>query len=480
MTAMQQHLRVCVNAGRQLRVLLQRLPKDHLLAIEVLVASQIPQTDEQEIHECKLCGEIYFQAEVLQEHVKSHATLVPDLIMCSFKKCHRVFTSPDELKEHRQDYHSQVLRIACEICNDTFEDALLLSKHLKSHPQVMYSQNFLTTNKKIVINRSILYTCLKCRMTFKNHISYKVHLVQKHDTETPAAVKCLYSKCKQLFDSVNDLKKHTMEEHDNIKRFECKPCLCFFQTGKKLQEHKIKIHGHSLFKYISCSMSFKDKDSYDVHNFETHNVPPSVSKSHEIVSATMQQMGECDVPNCFFRSQSNQSLQVHKINMHSIWPTTCHLCGKGYFSDTHLKQHVQAHKTDVQGVIKCLHGNCKATFAVQTDLRMHMSQHMSQCNVPGCTFASKSYRDIYMHKTSLHAIWPHYCRLCGNGFHNSVNLQQHMTSHENEDREVIKCNFAGCKQTFDSETELEKHAAKHRDFWRLSQLIKKQQENQNS
>jgi hypothetical protein len=138
-----------------------------------------------------------------------------------------------------------------------------------------------------------------------------------------------------------------------------------------------------------------------------------------------------------------EDMELHRTTEHAEdFFGSCHLCGKEYYSETSFKKHMEAHETQTEGVFKCLNLNCKKTLSVPLDFMTHTKQHSRvnhECDVPNCTFLSKSHRALQFHKASVHSIWLQHCQVCSEGFDRSRDLKQHMNVHENAEPGVIKC-----------------------------------------
>lgn len=375
-----------------------------------------------EVYECQLCGENCFNAKNLQQHVSSHSTLIPDLIKCSFKSCERVFYSSEELRKHRKG-HYQTLQIVCEICNTHFTNKTHLAEHMKEHTQEKSTYacevpgcSFLgrlpahLDLHKKTNHSSFHYTCLRCTKKIFKNPIDFKIHMAQHDAEPLGDFKCIHRGCNQLFQNGDDLEKHTKLTHMN----DSQQIVCNF----------------GLFQCKSCSFSYK----------------------------------------------TESDLQMHKINAHAIWPHSCELCGKGFYSSKIFQKHVQAHKTVMEGFVKCVYGDCHGIFSVPSDLRTHMKTHWKKmgCDVPDCTFSCNSKGDLQLHKSSVHSIWLHNCKLCGKGFDRTNDLKQHMESHVSFERlGVLQSNYKECRQTFNSPTDL-----KNDGFLQTSYFIEIQQENQ--
>jgi uncharacterized Zn-finger protein len=199
-----------------MKLMVQRFSEEEILALTKPHSSQ-----SHENH-----GENLKCVEFLQTHVNSHST--DGKIKCTFKSCALIFSSLEDLKEHKEMYFHAV-EFSCDRCGKLFARKYSLYLHMQRHTQVRlhacdvpgckYSAKVpkdLYQHKRSV-HTSILHTCLLCGKNIKRLDKYKIH-VARHKTETPGVFKCLYQNCKKLLESGDDLKKHTKEAHLHVKK----------------------------------------------------------------------------------------------------------------------------------------------------------------------------------------------------------------------------------------------------------------------
>jgi hypothetical protein len=351
---LQLHLRRCVNPEQA----------------ELTPDSECPQS-----HECQLCGEHSSTADELKSHLDSHVTLIPDTIMCALNRCGRVFSTAEQLKEHRQHFHRQVLQTTpLEIRVPTFKDKKHhLAKHSK-RPMRWYACHAPGCNfsaslpqqlelHKIKVHSSATYTCLMCGQNTIGEANYKLHLAS-HKTGTPGIVQCLRPGCHQLFQDGDHLRKHTDEQHPDVQRDE---------------------------RLLHCGI-------------------------------------------CTFTYKTELNLMKHAKREHEGFRFQCRHCGKKFKKQSNFRRHSQKHKGDPQMLFKCVHVGCDQVFSLSSDLTAHSARHinvrMRVCGVPDCSFKSESMHDVEMHRINAHSIWPFSCKLCGQGVEQAALLRLHMKRHE--------------------------------------------------
>jgi KRAB domain-containing zinc finger protein len=312
----------------------QRLSEEQILALSK------PNSDGSLSHEFHVKN--LESAEFLQTHVDPPSTPIPGIITCTFEQCYLIFTSSKKLKKHIREEHYNALHYSCDVCGVNFTRKENLKLHIqRRHSQFRthacdfqgcsYSGNVVNDLKKHKerVHPSILYTCLLCGKNIKRYQNYKLH-VAKHKTDTPGVLKCLHPKCKKVSKNGDDLRKHTEEVHEDVKRFQCNECGNFFASKKMVALHVVKHWDWRPFK--------------------------------------------CDTPGCFYSAKRSQDLQSHKNNVHTLDRFTCCYCGKIIKSRVRYKQHLEKHKKNTPGVIKCIYPGCKQTFKYVEDLRKHFNQ----------------------------------------------------------------------------------------------------------
>jgi Zinc finger, C2H2 type len=430
-TEYQQHLRMCVNSGRKLKVVVPRLTDEQLLVLEK------PKSDE--------C-------------LQSAGAIIP------------VDTSSTEDIQQ----HSKLWIHACDVPGCTYVGKM---------PQYLFQH-------KKRVHPSILYTCLVCGKNIKKHINYKLH-VAKHNTETPGVVKCLHHKCTKLFENGDELQKHTRVAHKEVKKLQCNECnKCFAIKSKlakhiilhwdwrrfkcdipgcsysakvsfHLQRHKDQMHTLDLSPCSYCGKMFKDRFKCKKHEEKHKTDTPGIFKCHhmdckEFFSAPKDLMThmeqhkyqKCDVPGCLFSSKVIGNLNAHRRRAHSIFAYNCQLCGKGFVRSSYLKLHMQIHERVEPVVFTCTKNKRKQTFTPRVDLVTHLADN----------------KHIFLQNNEsklINAIEIE-CHLCGKMFKGN-RFQLHILRHETGTPGIIKCLYKGCNNIFISATDLKQHAAKHWD-----------------
>jgi KRAB domain-containing zinc finger protein len=422
---LQRHVLRCINTGRQMKLMVQRLSK------EQVPASTKPHSGGSEIHKCQ--SETLKNDEILQQHANLPLNPMPGEFKCGFDQCNLSFSSSADLNEHKRVHIIQALKLVCNECGKFFHRKRLLMLHMQRHTHLRpHACDVLGCSYKAKVHEdlkahkkkvhpSILYTCLLCGKSLKSHVHYKRHIA-KHN-KGGDLLKCFFKRCNQKFLNANDLQNHVKEHHSYVKLFHCNECSKCFAYKGMLEKH-IVIH-------------------LDWRPFK------------------------CDIPGCSYSAKRSHELIKHKNRLHTLERLTCNLCGESFKNGYYFMQHYEKHKTRTPGAVKCHITGCQETFSVPADLKTHtMKQHyLNSCDIPGCLFTSELKRDLCVHRRKVHSIWPHNCQLCGKGFDNNKSLTQHLKSHKTGEPGVIKCAKNNCKQTFTSNAELKNHLDNHKYFY---------------
>ncbi|XP_059620431.1 zinc finger protein 724-like [Phlebotomus argentipes] len=151
------------------------------------------------IHSCEICGKTYKTLSYYRNHLRLHADIESG-IKFSCAKCPLVFRRKDFLEKHLI-LHAQGKLHTCKICSASFERLQFYRKHLRTHQEKLnitrtkYSGLPTTTRSELIkISREI---CIK----------------NKTNWNSLADGKLICTVCKGVFGDLDELRKHTEEEH---------------------------------------------------------------------------------------------------------------------------------------------------------------------------------------------------------------------------------------------------------------------------
>lgn len=80
---------------------------------------------------CDICAQVYPSKCRLQYHMNCHLNISP--FLCDFEGCTRAFRNPTRLRNHKQEFHLQVIRMHCAICGKGFRTKASHDLHILGH-----------------------------------------------------------------------------------------------------------------------------------------------------------------------------------------------------------------------------------------------------------------------------------------------------------------------------------------------------------
>lgn len=187
-----------------------------------------------------------------------------------------------------------------------------------------------------------------------------------------------------------------------------------------------------------------------------------------------KQKMNCEI--CKLEILSDHVLQVHMYKVHKIGdlPFKCSLCDRSFVGRPGLTTHVE--RVHIGKTLKCNY--CEKTFAVKSDLRLHVRIHTGNnilCELCGKAFRLRS--QLKMHVTAIHTkIRAFKCTMCPKDFVRKVHLDDHIKSHLNiRDKICSTCGkgFTSCHSLIrhrQIHSEIKKFACKLCDA-RFSQFV---------
>jgi hypothetical protein len=384
---------------------------------------------------CNECGKIFqFQSE-LDQHRSVHlnlkvyrdsktqsykSTMVSPngegsniVVMCEI--CDRMFTSKEQLKEHKLTHEAMPVlesaeatepegenktkKFCCKLCNKQYSGYGGLWDHnRKKHPE-----------NKSPHSGDFPKQCKYCDKVFVTGGSYFMHK-QMHERNNQLAPK------KQV--EPPQLQGSTEEENnedDSESYHTCKRCFKVFSNRYNLKNH-MKSHG-------------------------VYNTSPTTKSAKKSTKKVW-----CDICHCAFENIA--SLERHKADGHTenddTMPNlsdeqsegdlkapfvfTCDVCVQTFTTKIALKKHKEKHAREVRPIIKnkqnmvyCKY--CKISFANPFQLSNHMKdEHMEEFKPHQKKDKSKSFA----------------CSLCGKAFSSSSALYAHQGWHKRGKLESVK------------------------------------------
>ncbi|XP_023864027.1 zinc finger protein 721-like isoform X1 [Salvelinus sp. IW2-2015] len=324
----------------------------------------------------------------------------------------------------------------CHVCQETFQSAYLMRKHLNSeHDQLPYQ-------------------CCDCGEHFKRKFHLKEHKklclaassttsnIRPTPDQSSKARNC--SLCNKTFDSPYLMTKHLKSKHDQLP-YQCPGCGGNFQRNFHLKEHKKEcLVAKSLLSCSLCDKTFIEASNLTKHvrshTYQCTKCLQSFERQEDLqkhlqnVFEEPAQFEEDNTPMPSFEdgtqiSQPHDTSNVLPTRKESSRARTCRLCHKTFDTIHFMKKHLIS--KHAQHPYQCLH--CGENFRKKFNLK----EHQKECHKPTPTQLSKARTCRVCHKTfvsvhlmrkhlkSKHDLLPYQCLGCGDHFYKNSHLLKH-------------------------------------------------------
>ncbi|XP_038217211.1 zinc finger protein 652-like [Zerene cesonia] len=285
------------------------------------------------------------------------------------------------------------LNVACSFCNKTFNNLIILMKHMKEH------------------NR-LSHPCTHCPKKFSNAFLLKEHEERMHNLKL---LKC--NQCTEKFSTHRQLKLHLRFYHVEVS---CNICLLKFKSRKELRPH---LNNHSLLECGMCQKKFKNRQTYKRH-IKTCN------KDNQLQFI-------CDICNKIYAHKS--TLRTHISTDHDFGQAlTCQWCNKKFDALSKLKSHVVKHTKEKNFQCDICGGKFVSKPALLYHTRLHTGETPYPCDLCGQSFLSASRR--MAHKKRKHFGPTEECHICNTKFFTGFQLRKHVQRHSNPHSKLYVAN----------------------------------------
>lgn len=244
----------------------------------------------------------------------------------------------------------------CDMCGVLQPDLKKLKKHvLKQHADCNKTCRECNTTFANVFDLMIhrqLQHCLKlsglqcqiCTLKFVSDRTLKSHLIYKHSTESNVCFSCL-----EVFESFEEVKRHTEKVHDNAWICPNPDCNVVFSTGADLADHVLQHRKRICNEKIKCEFC-------DFTTFTKSELRKHCSNEHTIKE-------KCEICNQEFGNKSR--LTLHMRTRHMTEKFSCKRCSKSFDTTHKLMKHSKIIHNDSKPFIckekDC--GNCYGTYS---------------------------------------------------------------------------------------------------------------------
>ncbi|XP_051518015.1 telomere zinc finger-associated protein isoform X2 [Myxocyprinus asiaticus] len=310
--------------------------------------------------------------------------------------------------------------VQCPTCHKTFLSKYYLKVHNRRHTgekpfecakcgKCYYrKENLLEHEARNCLSRTEVYSCFKCRMTFKKRHELRLHTVT-HTGEMPN--KC--TSCPEQFIQKKDLRIHMIKVHGAPKPHACSLCPKCFLSRTELRLHEAAKHrGEKLFVCEECGHRASSRNGLQMHIKAIHrNERPFV----------------CEFCNHAFTQKAN--LNMHLRTHTGEKPFQCHLCGKTFRTQASLDKHHRTHTGERPYVCEF----CEQRFTEKGPLLRHIASKHQEGRPHFCHICNKTFKAIEqlrVHVRRHKGMRKFECTECGYKFTRQAHLRRHFQIHK--------------------------------------------------
>lgn len=353
---------------------------------------------------CKMCSKLYTQSRYIRRHMRSVHSLYPSSDLAeeyqikhlrdiSFlcKDCSQPCLFTNTCQNHSMEHIApsedcQCPSHICQVCFAYFSNCSMLWTHMLGiHRKQRHFQCnicFSSNDKKIVRFPSQIVDHMRQkhgRLLSLEKISSKQGPPNKTRIYIEGVLKHRCSHCNEIFDVVEDIKRHFAQVHEKIvdrnmeKKYSCKFCGEQFSIKRLLRAHSRDVHNKLInFECDVCGRAFNYKSQLTRH----------------LISHTRERASVCELCGAAFSQPAG--LYNHKFT-HEDTRYACSMCDRSYTHPALLKVHMKTH-TDTT---KYMCDTCGKEFNTVRNLKRHKLTHNTQksfvCSICSTGFTVKKY-----------------------------------------------------------------------------------------
>ncbi|KAM3955782.1 uncharacterized protein ACR2FA_010296 [Aphomia sociella] len=293
------------------------------------------------------------------------------------------------------------------------------------------------------------WTCAYCETRFQSVDELKVHSMQYHNCCN--AFQCADCNIRKL--KLDNFIIH-VKSHRKILKLSCYSCYAKFSTPHEVNLHK-STHVTSKYSCHGCNAMFESSEEMNCHtatyfgNRRVREVPMVNSMSdnltcllckksfkhkgslsrHLMIHTERKRDHTCK--KCFKSFLSKESLSGHMMLHNDSRPFKCEICKAAFKTPWFLRKHVGVH--DAQKPFAC--DQCGRCFRLEKQLSSHKIIHTDLLPFV-CTYCNKGFRfkTILKQHIRLHTgVKPYSCDICQHDFTNWPNYNKHMKGRHGTD-----------------------------------------------
>ncbi|XP_058462898.1 zinc finger protein 93-like [Malaya genurostris] len=286
------------------------------------------------------------------------------------------------------------------------------------------------------------------------------------------SLKC--NKCQKAFESFRELKRHALEEHDELFTIMC--CDRSLRSKHEILRHIQHHLNPNCFQCTICEKSYTNKHNLVMHHSNVHVVDNSKRfkchlcgvhfRNQSLLSShrKVHEKWECQI--CHKALSSKSSLKKHLFGMHESpgEKFVCDSCGKQYNYKSLLNRHInKVHLGVREDRVQCY--ICDI-WLNRGNMKPHMKTvHNGTDTTVACDICNQVYpnrKSMTTHKWRVHVEEKFQCEFCGKKFKRRVTLKEHRASHTGQ--MLYQCDV--CGMATNSNGNLYSHKkSKHPNEW---------------
>ena len=288
-------------------------------------------------------------------------------------ECDERCLTSKHLKAHQKKIHERLetkrvfksvpLLLQCGICDEKFDNEIILNLHMKSdhskpHQRVLPPKENISKEKgsNTRSEETFGFRCKECDQKFTVKSLLKDHLLKDHrKTIKYQEVSC--DICNKIFPRPSALKRHNAIAHEGRKDFQCDICSMQFTMRHGLNRHNENIHEKVIREknHICelCGLRVEKRCLLTRHIKIVHEgLRPFICKT------------------CGKTFKNGYKLKLHADKVHGDGTKfKCNICNKDIGRSDYLKQHIRTVHENRRDY-KC--PKCSKDFSTQSNLNNHL------------------------------------------------------------------------------------------------------------
>nr|XP_026489361.1 myoneurin-like isoform X11 [Vanessa tameamea] len=382
-------------------------------------------------------------------------------------------TNKKEKPLSKKDIEESVERINAR---NTSQPKVRQGEQLEKHRTNVREIILWTNATPIRCRGGIGYACCFCTNQFPDPADLKRHTIEDHNDETKSifmkgrdmygylvklditALQCKL--CATKMDTLERIMDHLKDKHDkNIStdipnhilpfKFDSENLRCFMCHNVFNKFKALQEHMHTHYRNYICKVC--DAGFVNRHLLLCHN------EGHKTGTFA------CDQCSQVFDTIRKRKLHERKVHNGLNMPHKCGYCNERFKENCHKNEHLAKVHGVVGPLIKCQ--ACDRTFASQQTWLLHMKKYHLMERQHKCTRCEKEFfskRELTDHMVKHTGTREYRCDLCFKSYGRLKTLKEHIRRLHPEDRD-FKC--LHCGQSFDKSFALKCHiSAKHGDI----------------